>query len=194
MSDSPQEDSPSKDQVDRVLQSIKGQDASAMEHLLPLVYGELRGLARSIFSGESSQHTLQPTALVHEVFLKLSGKMDGIENRAHFFAIAGRAMRQVLTDHARAKKSLKRGSQYNQVELDPNLMAKTAAGFDWLSLEESLGRLEKVHPRHAQVMELRILGGLTLEETAQVTGSSLRTTASDWALAREWLRADLGGE
>ena len=108
MSDPPENDQaldlPPKGEVDRVLDSIKAKDGGAMEELLPLVYEELRGLARAVFSGESSQHTLQPTALVHEVFLKLSGKMDGIENRAHFFAIAGRAMRQVLTDYARSKK------------------------------------------------------------------------------------------
>lgn len=175
----------------RMLQSARAGEASALESLLPVVYSELGALAALIFSRERKDHTLQPTALIHEAWMKLIGHMDSIEDRAHFFAIASQAMRQVLTDHARGLARLKRGGLVERVALGDGLGVLGAADVDLVDLDDSLSRLTKLNPRHARVVELRILGGLTIPEAAQVLEVSVTTIERDWLMAKAWLRTEL---
>ncbi len=176
----------------RLLASAGDGDASAVEALLPIVYAELRGLARAVFSSQNPAHTLQPTALVHEAWLKLNGSLGSIDDRRHFFVVAGRAMRQVVADHARGKLRDKRGGGAKQVTLDASLGKGLEGGFDVLELDDCLSKLAEVNARHAQVVELRLFSGLSIDETAEVLGLSPRSVDSDWAMAKAWLRRELG--
>jgi RNA polymerase sigma-70 factor (ECF subfamily) len=178
--------------VSRLLPSSWVGDAGAAEALLPLVYAELGELARRLFSRERIGHTLQPTALIHEAWVKLTGNLAGIRDRHHFFVIASRAMRQVLTDHARSGRCQKRGDGRPRVTLDETLGMTNAAGLDFVDLDDSLTRLSILNPRHARVVELRVLGGLTIAETAEVLGVGHATVERDWFTARAWLRLELG--
>jgi len=179
--------------VTRILSAIEQGDPSAAEQLLPLVYDELHALARGIFSDQRGDHTLQPTALVHEAWLKLAGSLGDLEGRRHFFVLASRAMRQVLTDYARGQLRQKRGGGRHQVTLEADLAAAPAAvrEVDLVALDDSLCRLAELNERHARVVELRFLGGLTIDETADVLGVSHGTIESDWAMAKAWLRSEL---
>ena len=182
---------PDSTEVTQLLERAQRGDVGAVEQLLPLVYTELRGLARAVFRDQNSSHTLQPTALVHEAFLKMTGKLEGVDGKRHFFVIAGRAMRQVLTDHARSKRADKRGGAAKRVTLHPDMAPMHDPNVDLIDLDESINRLEKVNPRHAKVLEMRLFGGLTVQETAEALGISKRSVDTDWALARAWLRVDL---
>ncbi|MFT5289857.1 MAG: RNA polymerase sigma-70 factor (ECF subfamily) [Planctomycetota bacterium] len=175
----------------RMLQSAREGEESAVQSLLPVVYSELRALAGRLFSGERKEHTLQPTALIHEAWMKLVGHMDSIDDRAHFFAIASQAMRQVLTDHARGLATQKRGGHYERIALGEGLGALDAAEIDLVDLDDSLSRLTKLNPRHGRVVELRILGGLTIAEAAKVLEVSDNTIERDWLMAKAWLRTEL---
>jgi RNA polymerase sigma factor (TIGR02999 family) len=169
-------------------------DDTALERLLPLVYSELRQLARSCLRHERNDHTLQPTALVHEAFLRLFGG-QGIDwkDRSHFFGIAARIMRQVLVAHARHRKALKRGSGLEPLELDESITGGLGKGIDLVELEDALGDLERIDPRQSRLVELRFYAGLTLEETAEVLACSPATVSREWALARTWLYHQLRG-
>ena len=180
-------------EVTRLLDRLRGGDESAAGQLLPLVYEELHALARAVFSGQRAGHTLQPTALVHEAWMKLAGGLDRLDDRRHFFVLASTAMRQVLTDHARGKSRQKRGGANFQITLDMSLEPAAPPAVDLVALEDSLNRLGELNERHARVVELRLLGALTIPETADVLGVSHGTVESDWAMAKVWLRRELSG-
>jgi len=184
--------SPDPHTITRLLKEVRAGDAGAGESLLPLVYDELHGLAGAIFARERSGHTLQPTALIHEAWLKVADLLDRVEDRRHFFIIASRAMRQVLTDHARRVNRDKRGGDRMRVTLDGAASPMKEEGIDLVDLDDSLTRLATLNERHAKVVELRILGGLTIDETAEALGVSHGTIESDWFTAKSWLRLELG--
>jgi RNA polymerase sigma factor (TIGR02999 family) len=159
---------------------------------LPAVYAELRALAASYFRGRGA-HTLQPTALVHEAFLRLEKHAGPIADRAHFFAIAATAMRQILTDHARRRKALKRGGAARERVTLSNLAALESP-VDLVVLDDLLARLAALDGRQARLVELRFFAGLTEEEAAEILGVSLRTVQKEWRKARAWLYAELSRE
>jgi RNA polymerase sigma-70 factor, ECF subfamily len=178
----------SSHEVTVLLQEWSGGDRAALEKLLPLVYDELRKLARSYLYRERSDHTLQTTALVHEAYLKLvDQKRVTWQNRGHFFAIAAQAMRRILVDQARKHSAAKRGSGGEKLELDEGLAISAAPDEDLLALESALQELEQLDPQQGRVVELRYFGGLTIEETAEVMELSPATVKREWAMARAWL-------
>ena len=167
-------------------------DRSAFDELIPIVHQELRRLAQSYFRNERSDHTLQATALVNEAFLRLVQVQGGaVENRAHFFAVSARAMRQILIDHARQKRAAKRGGGDVAVTFDEAKGTPGPDPVDVLELDITLKRLAEIDPRQAEVVELRYFAGLSLEETAEVLGTSTATVKRDWNLAKAWLRREL---
>jgi RNA polymerase sigma factor (TIGR02999 family) len=174
--------------------SVRGDPAAAAE-LIPLVYDQLRGLAREQLRRETSGQTLQPTALVHEAWLRLIGqtRVDW-RGRAHFYAVAATMMRRVLIEGARARKRLKRGGgEGRRLTLEPSLaLAPASQEVDLLELDEALTKLARLHERQARVVELRFFSGLSVEETAHALEVASRTVEDDWAIARAWLRRELG--
>jgi RNA polymerase sigma factor (TIGR02999 family) len=162
------------------------------ERLMELVYAELRATARGLMSRERVEHTLQPTALVHEAWLKIINQ-DKVQwqDRSHFLGIAARCMRQVLVDHARAHGAAKRGGGFQQVTLDEGVLAGEPQELQLLDLDNCLNRLSDLDPRAAQVAEMRIFGGLTLAEIAHNLNVSKRTVDGDWSMARLWLSREL---
>lgn len=172
-------------------------DRTATDELLPLVYDELRALAARTLENERSGHTLQATALVHEAYLRLVGPSDvGWENRAHFFGAAARAIRRILTDHARSRGRLKRGGGAGgRVDLDEGqLVAPDGSAPDFVGIDAALERLAAMDPDKARLVELRFFAGLTMEEAARAMGVSESTAARDWRFARAWLHRELNGE
>jgi RNA polymerase sigma factor (TIGR02999 family) len=162
-------------------------DLSAREELIPLVYGELRRLARSFLARQRSNHTLQSTALVHEAYLRLVGQTSiHIENRAHFFAIASRLMRCILVDHARKRNAAKRGNNLT-LALDEDVALPAKSTVDLAVLDEALNALAALDPRQASIVEMRFFGGLSIDETSKVLGVSPATVKREWATARTWL-------
>lgn len=178
-------------QITSLLHSVRAGEANAAESLLALAYAELRSLAGAQLARERRGHTLQPTALVHEAWLKLASHIDQVADRTHFFAIAAQAMRRVLTDYGRHRNRDKRGGNRPKVMLDSAFAATGDTGFDLVDLADTLGRLAKLNGRHARVVELRIFGGLTIPEIADVLAVSASTIDTDWAGARAWLRREL---
>jgi RNA polymerase sigma-70 factor (ECF subfamily) len=180
--------------TDILAQMGRGSD-SATARLLPLLYKELRALAGSYFRRENQDHTLQPTALVHEVFIKLTGTQDtGWESRAHFFAVAAKAMRQVLINHAKAKKSAKRGGDKHRVTLAG--LATPSGGeseVDFTHLDDALSKLGELSPQQARIVEMRFLANLDEKEIAHVLGIGLRSVQREWRMARLFLEAELRG-
>ena len=167
-------------------------DVTAREALFEHVYPELRSLAASMFASQQRGHTLQPTALVHEAFLKLAGRLDAIDDQRHFLVVAGMAMRQVITDHARSRTADKRGGGRRRLTLDLQLAANDPQALDLVALDEALSELARLNPRHAKVAELRLFSGLSIDEAAEVLDVSPRTVDADWALTKAWLRRRLG--
>jgi RNA polymerase sigma factor (TIGR02999 family) len=167
-------------------------DVSAFDRLVPLVHDELRQLARKYMRRERHDHTLQATALVNEAYLRMitGGRVEW-QNRAHFFAIASRIMRQILVDSARSRRAARRGGTAGQVALDEALIPATVNPPDLEALDEALKRLESVHPRKGRVVELRYFGGMKLEEAATVLGVSRDTVKRDWRFAKLWLLREL---
>ena len=160
----------------------------------PLVYDELRRQARRQLRRERVGHTLQPTALVHEAFLRLAGQSQAQwQNRRQFFAVASRVMRRVLVDQARARAASKRGDGLTRVALDDAVATGASPDVDVLALDQALDRLEQLDPRQARVVELRYFGGMSAAEAAEAVGLSLATVNRDWAMARAWLFRELGG-
>jgi RNA polymerase sigma factor (TIGR02999 family) len=175
--------------------SVEPDDRAAAEALAPTVYSELRALAGALFSDQPAGHTLQPTALVNEVYLKLGSTASGRWNdRHHFMALAARAMRQVLTDHARAKRALKRGGAAAQLTLVEDQTGGAGVEIDPIELDDTLNELARFNDRYARVVELRYLAGLTIDEVATVLSVSRRTVELDWRAARAWLRVHLEPE
>jgi RNA polymerase sigma-70 factor (ECF subfamily) len=183
-------DDPSKS----ILATIFPDDRTAADRLLPLVYDELKAVAARYMQGERADHTLQPTALVHEAFLRLN-QLQSIEwqSRAHFCGVAAHVMRRVLIDHARTHEAHKRGGQSLRLVLeDSNHPLANELGVDLLDLDAALTRLGEIQPRHAQVVEMRFFGGLSVDETAALLGVSASTVKADWRMARAWLLTQLG--
>ena len=167
-------------------------DPDQAAQLLGLVYDELRRIAARHLGHEQTGHTLQPTDLVHEVWLRLStGASLRVESRAHFYRIAARAMRQVLVDAARYRLADKRGGNQRPITLDGELAGELPGAMEFLPLHHALERLESLEPRLGQLVELRFFTGLTLDEAADTLGVSRRTAAKDWAAARLWLHREL---
>jgi len=166
-------------------------DERALEALTPLVYDELRRLARSYMRQERSGHTLQSTALVHEAFLRLIDQRVQWNSRAHFFGIAAQMMRRILVDHAKAQSTAKRGAGALRIELDEGLATAPSRDVDLLALDEALERLTKLDPQRSRIVELRFFGGLSNEESAEVLGVSPATIQRQWAGARAWLFHEL---
>nr|MEE4269619.1 sigma-70 family RNA polymerase sigma factor [Candidatus Krumholzibacteria bacterium] len=169
-------------------------NAEARERLMPLVYDQLRAVAHRQLRSERPEHTLSPTALVHEAYLKLD-RLDRLswQNRAQFFAIAANLMRRVLVDHALARKATKRGGGMVPVPLDESLHVPDLTLHQVLVLDDILDTLEALEPRHSRIVELRFFAGLTIEETAEVLEVSPATVKRDWVLLRAWLQRELGG-
>jgi RNA polymerase sigma-70 factor (ECF subfamily) len=176
--------------VTRILNDLDSKDRQAVASLLPVVYADLRRLADSFFRRERNDHTLQPTALVHEAYLRLMGRRDGkFESREHFFRVAAVVMRHILVRHARDRGRLKRGGDVERVPFD-EAQAAAPGGLpdvDLIALDEALTRLANVDPRQSRIVELRFFAGLSAAETAEVLGVSKRTVEDDWALAKAWL-------
>jgi RNA polymerase sigma factor (TIGR02999 family) len=169
-------------------------DAAALDRLIPIVDGELRKLARVYMSRERKEHTLQPTALVNEMFVRLIDDADiGWNDRAHFFGICARLMRRVLVDHARARGYQKRGGGAERVPLDVRTLAAPVTDTDVIALDEALDALALVDERKMRVVEMRYFGGLTVEQTAGALGVSTDTVKRDWRLAKLWLLKHLEG-
>jgi len=187
-------DDPSRGAITALLLDWSHGDAEALEKLVPLVYGELKRLAERSLRRERSGHTLQPTAVVHEAFLKLVDQQRvEWKSRAHFFAIASQAMRRLLVDHARARRAEKRGGYATRVVLDEATRATPPVDLDLLALDDALDRLSSLDAGQARVVELRFFGGLTVEETAEVVGASAATVKRDWRSAKAWLFRELKG-
>jgi len=167
-------------------------DPVALEKLMPLVYGELRAVASRYLGRERPGHTLQPTALVHEVYLKLVNQRAATwKNRAHFFAIAAQAMRRILVDHARSRDRDKRGGAATRLVLTDDIASLEPRDVDVLALDGALARLGSLDQDQAKVVELRFFGGLTVEETAEVLESSQATVKREWRSAKAWLYREL---
>jgi RNA polymerase sigma factor (TIGR02999 family) len=184
-------------EVTQLLNAIDGGNGHAAAQLLPLVYDELRRLAAARLADEPAGNTLQPTALVHEAYLRLVGTPDGEpwNHRGHFFAAAAEAMRRILVDNARRKQSLKQGGGRTRLlDVDPERLAAPEVSEDLLALDEALCRLASADPQAAQLVQLRYFGGLTIKQAAEVLGISSRTADSWWAYARSWLLAELRGD
>jgi RNA polymerase sigma-70 factor, ECF subfamily len=167
-------------------------DQAAFDELVPLVHKELRRIARRHMAGEGAGHTLQPSALVNEAYLRLLDvKHVAWQNRAHFFAMAARVMRRILVESARARKFQKRGGGAQHVSLDEARLVFQQPGQDLVALDDALNALAGVDPRKGQVVEMRFFGGLTVEETAEALQVSTGTVMRDWRLAKVWLLREL---
>ncbi len=185
-------------EVTRILAAVDEGDQRAAEQLLPLVYDELRRLAAQKLGRESPGQTIQATALVHEAYMRLvqsenKGSSPSWNSRGHFFAAAAEAMRRILVDRARHKKSLKGGGSLHRHELDEIEVPTPVSDLDLVALDIALERLERTDKRKAQLVKLRFFAGLTLEEAAQALGIAKSTADNDWAYARCWLRLEIEG-
>ena len=173
-----------------LLAKLADGDAAATSELFPLVYDQLRALAGAYFRNERPDHSLQPTALVHEAYIRMidsSALASAPRTRVHFQALAARVMRQILVDHARAKGSAKRGGDRTRVNLTDMPASGAESVYDFESIDTALVELAALDPRSAQVVELRFFGSLTLEEVANYLGTSLSSVERDWRFARAWL-------
>jgi RNA polymerase sigma factor (TIGR02999 family) len=181
--------------VTRILSQIESGDSAAAEQLLPLVYDELRKLAAAKLAAEPSGNTLQPTALVHEAYLRLVGSSNGAQwdHRGHFFAAAAESMRRILIDNARRKATTRHGGTMQREPLDPEAVPEPEPREDLLALDEALDRLASADPVKANLVKLRYFAGLELAEAAAALGLSERTAGRHWAYARAWLRREIEG-
>jgi RNA polymerase sigma-70 factor, ECF subfamily len=177
-----------------ITELLRRSDSQALEKLLPVVYDELHSLAAALFRREfRADHTLQPTALVHEAYLRLVEDAGEIswQNRAHFFGIAARSMRQILVNHAVAHRAEKRGGGQTVLALDDAISFFQTQSIEILSLHEALEKLETLDKKQAAIVELKFFGGLTNEETAEVLQTSVSTVKREWEMARSWLYREL---
>jgi len=179
---------PSTDNVTLLLLDWSKGDKSALEKLIPLVYDELRRMARQYMRRERPGHTLESTALVNEAYLKLIDcSRVGWQNRAHFFAVAAQLMRRILVDHARSRNYAKRGGGIRKVSLDEAAILSEERASELIAIDNALTSLAAIDPRKSQIVELRFFGGLNLEETAEVLGVSSPTVQREWRKAKAWL-------
>ena len=186
---------PSSQEITQLLLAWSDGDQAALEKLTPLVYAELRRLAKGYMLGERPGHTLQTTALINEAYLRLiDWKNVRWQGRAHFFGVAAQLMRRILVDFARARHYAKRGGAAQQVSLDEAITIHEDRGAELIALDEALERLAEIDPRKSQIVELRFFGGLSAKETAEALQVSLRTVEREWNSARAWLYRELRGE
>jgi RNA polymerase sigma factor (TIGR02999 family) len=182
-------------EVTSLLAQLRQGDRQAEERLIPLVYAELRRLAASYLRKERREHTLQPTALVHEAYLRLRDVRDiDWRSRNHFFALAAQLMRRILVDHARAHRARKRGGSRETLNLDDVLVFSSPRSEQFIALEEALTRLAEKDPRQSQIVEMRFFGGLGEEEIASLLDISVRTVKHDWRMAKAWLFRELNAK
>jgi RNA polymerase sigma-70 factor (ECF subfamily) len=184
---------PQSNQVTRLLLDWSQGDKAALNQLMPLVYQELRKLASSYLRSERPDHTLQPTALIHEAYLRMiGGAMPEWQSRAHFFGVAARLMRQILVEHARTRHAAKRGGDQHKISLDdvPEVFAQSDA-VELLALDYALTKLSSFDDRRSRILEMRAFGGMSVEETAQALGISERTVKREMRLAQAWMRREL---
>jgi RNA polymerase sigma factor (TIGR02999 family) len=178
--------------VTELLVDWRNGDQEALDKLIPLVYDELHRLASRQLRRERSDHTLQTTALVHEAYLRLVGQRNANwQNRAQFFGVSAQLMRRILVDYARTHKASKRGGSYRRISLSEGAILTGEKDTDLTELDELLERLATIDPQQSRVVELRIFGGLTVEETAEVIGISSRTVKREWSMARAWLHQQI---
>jgi RNA polymerase sigma-70 factor, ECF subfamily len=183
---------PPDHEITRLLESWNNGRQEALDELMPLVYQELRRMAKRYMSSQPSGHTLQTTALIHEAYLKLADNREkNWQNRAHFFAVAGQAMRHILVDHARSHKAEKRGGERQFISLEEVAVISTERAAEVVALDEALQNLTNIDERKARVVELRYFGGLSVEETAEVLKISANTVKRDWSFAKMWLLREL---
>ncbi len=174
--------------VTQLLKEIQSGDKDALDQMLPLVYGELKKLASYQLRRERSNHTLQPTALVHEAYMRLINQREvDWRDRAHFFGLASQMMRRILVNHALAHKAEKRGGENVMLSLDEVLNFSEKPGVDITLLDDALNRLERIDPQQSKIIELRFFGGLTVEEVAEVLNVSGSTIKREWRIAKAWL-------
>ncbi len=177
--------------VTPLLHGVSQGDQEALARLMPLVYGQLKRLAAHCMSAERSDHTLQPTALVHEAYLLLVRQKVAWQNKAHFFAVAAKLMRRILLDHAKARVRKKRGGPQFKVSLDDVYLFTEDRSAELIALDQSLTKLAELDIRQSQIVEMRYFAGLETKEIAEVLGISTKTVMRDWQAAKLWLRADL---
>jgi RNA polymerase sigma-70 factor (ECF subfamily) len=181
-------------EVTRLLAEYRRGNRQALDQLLPLIYAELRRTAARQLRERRAVHTLQPTALAHEAYLKLVGQREvQWQNRAHFLGCAAQVMRHILVDYARARAAAKRGGGEARLTLTEGVAVAEERDVDVLALEQALERLAQLNARQSRVVELRYYGGLSIEETAEVLGVSPATVKNDWVIARAWLQRQLRG-
>jgi RNA polymerase sigma factor (TIGR02999 family) len=180
--------------VTELLRSVRAGDAGAPDRLASAIYEDLRRLAASYMRRERADHTLQPTALVHEAFMRLMGQeRTDWQDRAHFFGVAAQVMRRILVDHARRSNASKRESGRG-ITLDDSLADPAASSLEVLRVNDALTALAAIDPRQARIVEMRFFVGLSIDETAEVLGISAATVSREWTLARAWLHSDLSHE
>jgi RNA polymerase sigma factor (TIGR02999 family) len=186
---------PSREDLTGLLNDWSNGDQDALNRLMPLVYEELHRLASRYLRHERVGHTLQTTALVHEAYLKLvDQKKANWQSRIQFFAAAAKVMRHVLVDYARSRQAAKRGGAYCRLSLDEATVSSQEKDADLLSLNEALNHLSEIDPQQSRVVELRVFGGLTVEDTAQALGISPRTVKREWSMAKAWLHQQIKKE
>jgi RNA polymerase sigma factor (TIGR02999 family) len=179
-------------EINRLLANWKGGDRDARDALIPLLYDELRRIARRHLRHERPDHTLQSAALVNEAYLRLAGqKPPQWQNRAHFFGVAAQMMRHILVDHARNRRAAKRGAGAPRLSLDLEIASPQKSDVDIVALDDALNKLADLDPQQSRLIELRFFGGLSLEETAIVLGISPRSVERAWTAARAWLRLEM---
>ncbi len=182
------------EEVTQLLIAWSNGSQDALDRLMPLVYAELRQMAKRYMSRQAPGHTLQTTALIHEAFLKLVDQSEKhFQNRAHFFGVAAQAMRHILVDYARSRRYAKRGGGAAPVPLDEAAVVSGERAAELVALDDALEALAKVDPRKSRVVEMRYFGGLSVEETAEVLKVSVDTVMRDWRLAKTWLLRELSG-
>jgi RNA polymerase sigma-70 factor (ECF subfamily) len=182
----------SSDQVTQLLIRWRGGDRQALDDLMPLVYEELRRLAQHYLQRERSDHTLQSTALVHEAYMRMLGqKLPDWQNRAHFFGVAARLMRQILVEHARGHQAVKRGGDACKVVLDEGALLPQKTDVDVILLDDALQDLAKLDEQQSRIVELRFFAGLSIGDTSEVLGISPATVSREWTTARIWLHREI---
>jgi len=183
---------PPNNEVTRLLESWSNGRPEALDELMPLVYQELRKMAKQYMNSQPSGHTLQTTALIHEAYLKLADNREkNWQNRAHFFAVAAQAMRHILVDHARSHQTEKRGGETKIISFEDVAIISNQRANELVALDEALKNLSELDERKGRVVELRYFGGLSVEETAEVLKISPQTVMRDWRFAKTWLLREL---
>jgi RNA polymerase sigma factor (TIGR02999 family) len=181
-------------EVTELLRRWSGGDVAARESLVPLVYDELRRLARYYLASQRSDHTLQSTAIVHEAYLRLAGR-DNVhwENRNHFFAVAAQLMRRILVDHARKRNAAKRGGAHLTLLVDETVEPSSQRELDLVALDDALKALAELDERQSRIVELRFFGGLSIDDTSRILDISPATVKREWSTARAWLHEEISG-